>query len=313
MKSFLFFIIFILSAVAHANNLPSYNGNIDEWEEKMMIFSDWKNHHNKKSTDFDPIIREIQQVINDNPSRPRLRIILGRFYGYKAGVIVREARAKGIKVGEKITDPAYVNAVDGKSKSYEDALMLDNGSLSFDDYEIINYPTLDSDIRVAASRKQLKLIDKGIWPPKDIETDHPEVLANYDYTLYERIVTAYIDENRFDEALAVINNEMAERFPRKQKEIKEGVTNIQQRKERYLQEMAQKSEDSKKKSTQETPPKKTATIKEAAPQQPVVKPEVDLQKEKPQQELNNNMVFIIGIMLLVLLLAGFMVAKRKKK
>jgi len=310
-KSFIFFITFILSAVAQANDLPSYNGNIDQWEKEMMIFSDWKNHHNKKSTDFDSIIKKIQHVIDDNPSRPRLRILLGRFYGYKAGVIVREAREKGIKVGEKITDPTYVDSVDGKFKSYEDALMLDNGSLSFDDYEIINYPTLGSDIRIATSRKQLKLIDEGVWPPKDIETDHPEVLANYDYTLYERIVTAYIDENRFDEALAVINNEMVERFPYKQKEIKEGVVNIEQRKERYLQEMTESEQQEEP--TQTPEPQKPTAAKAPTEQPPADKAEPTPQQPVPEQSTDNSRLILIGLVLAIVILAGFMLVRRPKK
>lgn len=296
--------------VIQADELPKEN-NIEQWELEMLVFSDWKNHHTKKSSDFNSIIEELKMVVEKNPDRPRLRIILGRFYGYKAGVMVREAREKGVKPGEKIDDPDYMDSIVAKEKNYKKALALDEGSLSFDEYEIINYPTIDSDTKVEVSRRQLKLFDEGVWPPKDIETDHPEVLANYDYTLYERIVTAYIDENRFDEALAVVKNEMAERFPDKQQEIKEGIVNIEKRKSQYLQRGGQKASEETETLEKEVEPseeKSQEQLQNSSANKHAVPDSVEKKETKIDRE-----IFYIFIGIIVMFVLGGVILLKKRK
>lgn len=324
-------VLLSMVVTVEASELPLYTGNKQEWE--ILTLSYFKDKKYLGITDNKEILISLRDDFKLNifdSERSRMWIILGYLHKFEIIFILSDLKGRGVPLNKISKSEEYIKKIELINKCFENALTIDKGELAFEDMEMMQTVITNADIKNLNARRQLMLIDKGIWPSKTIETEHPELLAGYDYKLYERIITAYVDEARFDDALAVINNEMLDRFPYKQKEIKEGIANIQKRKEHFLLKEAQKS-DNNKKMPQPFSSKNTEQITYSVDQSLVSKTNID-QTESTNNDMHNEanqnvstndvsqsqygikylLPYIISVLFLCFIVLVYFVRKKKK-
>jgi pentatricopeptide repeat protein len=120
-------------------------------------------------------------------------------------------------------------------ESYKHALNLDsqtNVPMKLNVIMLANidrYVFSDADMQVEASRKMLARV-------KEHPEEHPPT-EDWDFQIYGNIVTSYVDEKRYDEALAVLE-EMKEVFPYPTtlKEIEDAIKRTKGRRAKAMQE-----------------------------------------------------------------------------
>ncbi len=299
----LLLILLIFPTFLLAGEMPVYQKNVEKWENSMLDYvEDWRNFVGKPREDIESIRVELEKIIASNSTRPKLKIIMGGLYSVEAGIIVSELKQKGIALDKIRKDANYVNVIKKLNENYKAALELDHGSLLLDDFRLINGVITSADIRVSSLRKMIELWNDG----KRFEDLGNDPVIDFDYKSYFKIVTAYVDEKRYDEALSVIN-EIEEKFPSMKSEINSGRHRIIG----FLQK--EKTEEPKQeKTTEPVPPEKPDAVVTAPRQPPVVKADEPLQKEEVLPETNNNQAIIVGAAIAILILIGFVVARRRK-
>ena len=330
-KSIALFYIFISGCISFsvfAKNFEpvEYTGaTTKEWVSDLA--NEMFNSSNRVTSDKDNLIlleNNLQSRIKSDSNNPALYFLLGRVkYGFlskRADEIKHLAREELLKdePSEReltkneirvltrkmiLNDKEWNRLKNEVTEFYEKALELDDKGyqiqLTGEMLGIIDASIFsNSDMRVKALRKELN----RPWGESE----------SFEYNTYSRIVTAYIDEKRYDEALSVIN-EIEEKFPSMQTEIESGRQRIW-----GFQQAAQAAQAEQEKTPQPTELKKPESAiakpqQQLVQQQPPAKEKDTPQKPKATREADNNQVIIIGIVLFVLMLVGFMVARRKPK
>jgi pentatricopeptide repeat protein len=209
---------------------------------------------------------KIEERLDRDGTNPTLWFLKGRLSALLHGLHVRDMQKKHFSRAQIRNDKEYIKLRNESVEAYTRALDLDSnadapmhlnlqmlGSISMDVFS-------DADMRVTANRKKLTRIKQH---PEEHTTD----IEDWEFKTYGNIVTAYVDEKRYDEALSVLE-EMKEKFsyPRSLKEINVAVKRIKERKAAAMQKANTAVNDQAAKS------KPQQTRKEDKPQNQKVMP-----------------------------------------
>jgi pentatricopeptide repeat protein len=223
---------------------------------------------------------------------------------------------------QRLNDSEYLKYKDESIEGYKRALQLDDR----DDVSmhlnvtmlgsIDRYVFSDADMQVKASRKIIGRVKKH---PEERTTD----IEDWEFKTYGNIVTAYVDEKRYDEALSVLE-EMKEKFPYPQslKEINVAVKRIKERKAAAMQkantavnDQAAKSKPQQTRKEDRSQSQKVMPAPFQAPQKllkPIPMPKVQPSDAGKPPSLSAKIVIILAIMAVVML-GIFLYFRQKRK
>jgi pentatricopeptide repeat protein len=177
---------------------------------------------------------DIEKQLAKDDANPVLWFFKGRISALLLSLRNREMKQNNTTPEQRLGDSEYLSYKKNSIEAYNRALELDErpnaamhlnvtmlGSISI-------YVFSDADMRVEANRRKLERVKKH-------PEEHPP-REDWEFKTYGNIVTAYVDEKRYDEALSVLE-EMKEKFPYPQslKEINVAVKRIKERKAAAMQ------------------------------------------------------------------------------
>lgn len=299
----LFIGILFVAPILYAQELPTNKGDIQQWEKETFEFAtNWRNYIGKNKEYAQKIIIEFNETLTQNSERPKLWVILGQLHGYEAGFIVEELKKSGVSLEEIRKNSEYLEALEKVNESFKEALELNSGELTLNDLMRINTVITKADIKIASLKEMLRLYGEG----QDFENMGGDPVTNFEYNTHAKMVTAYIDEKRYEEALSVID-EIEKKFPYMNSEIELGRKQITG----YIQAAVDSSQQDQENKTKPTKPKKPESVTTMDKQQPVVKEKDEQQSYENLLNLNNSKTFVISITLVLLLLVAFIAVRRK--
>jgi pentatricopeptide repeat protein len=207
--------------------------------EQAAVLAKFMFMTSKFQVDDRPIVEElatdIEMRLNENGTNPVLWFFKGRISALLLSLRHSEMKQGNTTREQRLSDPEYLNYKDKSIEAFHHALELDD---RFDAPMHLNVTMLgsidmyvfsDADMQVKANRKILERVKKHSEerPPKE----------NFEFKIYGNIVTSYIDEKRYDEALAVLE-EMKKEFPYPitLKEIEDAIKRTEDRKAKAMQE-----------------------------------------------------------------------------
>lgn len=186
--------------------------------------------------DCENLLAEIDRLIEKDPQIAFLHLVRGNLLSELAAL--KTSALQRDKVARKaiLENPQRVELIAAFNSAYERAINLsraqNHAGLSIDQLQVIVIDVLGTaDVKVMALREQLTLWNKGhrfeLAAGQDGLTE-----SQFRYSIYSNMTTFYVDENRFPEALAILD-EMQGAMPHLADEIERAKADIQQRQEKF--------------------------------------------------------------------------------
>ena len=285
--------IFVLDAKAEHFFPVEYSGETTEaWLSSLSdeMFS----VQNKITGDLENLKRleaNLLARIKSDPENPYLYALRGRVKHGFLSSRVKEIRHLGREF--LLSDEIYIQLKNETRDNYQKALLLDDQGyehqlsgkiLAIIDGDFIS----NSDMKIKALRKQLN----RPWGESEY----------FEYSTYSHIVTAYMDEKRYDEALSVID-EIAAKFPSMQSEIDAGRQRIQNYQQTATTEPEQNAPPVKV-PEKATPPTTVAKVEPAKVIPQPSEPQITLARQEPTDTPRGPR--LIGLVLVLLIGGGWM-------
>ena len=290
MKAFVMIVSCLMLLIQSASILAFEGNKIEKYLDAII-----RGHVNFKEYEkpLSETIKIIEQQLKKENNNPFLWYLKGR--STFAALTIRSV-IYGIK------DKRYKELQKILPNEYEKALALNKNSRVLTEAQLNNiYGSLSVNVEAARQyislKKQKTTLDKR---------EHLRLLR-------ETIIPLLIKQSKFDEALTEMDY-IDKHFPEKA----QGSTgNIAWRKhfEKEIEVQRNKVTEAaeQKRTTKSTDPQKVKSATSISGQQPIVKTEGNDLEDEAKKETDNNEILIIGIVLAILLLVGFMAVKRMKK
>ena len=226
-----------VSSVFADEQLPVLDQKISA--KQAAALAKYLSRTSKFKIDDRPIIKELDADIDKRLSADNSNPVLWFFEGKTTALLHYfrhlEMKQNNMTREQMLNDVEFTELTGKAVDAYKHALKLDSHTDAPMKLNLImlanidRYVFSDADMQVEASRKMLARV-------KEYPEEHPP-MENWEFQIYGNIVTSYVDEKRYDEALEVLE-EMKDEFPYPTtlKEIEDAIKRTENRKAKAIQE-----------------------------------------------------------------------------
>ena len=217
-KTELKWFLFVFLVVTQSANALSLDGEVSPGEAidfaKSLYMGEYRGVVAPQDAELEGLRSQVDTQLEANPLDPVLWFLRGAITRRMLRQYNIEMDQMGLSREEALADKNYITLRDESVASYQKALEVDGrddaarhlGALMLGIIESDVFS--DTDMRVTSARRKIERWKTDKEFHERIEDGIPWDL---EFHMYGRIVTAYVDEKRYDEALGVID-EMQERF-----------------------------------------------------------------------------------------------------